>query len=756
MKTTMGYRERYIMSRDSGFSSKYSDYSLGTGKRKASSFSPIDKPMTLPRSTRTLSRKSLYSPKVYHVSPRKNVDILKISRQSTESMNLLPMTPESRHSFDSLDSWRLSPREQVDRLRENLKFPSKFRIYTKPSSRSSELTRSTLSSPKKYISSPSYRRLTLPDSGLPRSQRASTESVLSGSRSPSSSVAGEQKEKEGEQKLLGHEAAASNIDRFNKPLHTTGQTTFGFKGFPDNNMLQPKQPLRHQPSADLTSDVNRYFRKDSPPEWHPPPNQPPPRMPSPPPQPQKEPDWLQEKRNTPPQEALHQTISPRYKDEPQSYRKHPIIRDPHGELTSADKRKKLDEIYIAEEDLAMARQRKEREKLDKIKEQQKIRELQDSYKPWGRPGGGAPNRIREMQEDFNPFGQPGSGAPLGDNRKMKFTEHQLHKSPEPKYHVPQGAYKLRAYSAMKYADEDRGMDYMVRNSMEQRNSMPERREAFGRAATMPMVRTSYSDSYRPRTDILREQEREISELRRDINQLERHPDYHHEHDRRHDDYREPGKMADRNNNINEMLHDQAKQMRHLEHEIERLKEPHLLKPAGKPTWPLIDTDMKLRAQDDMAYRRDDRPMYDNPRAQSDERFLEDFEPQTDRAGYRRHNRDNEIFGQSVQKVPEYLNVSPRRHPVGKLYNKDSTYTTDFDVPFGKHGSRNLGNPNKDPMEPFNPFGLEGGGAPMVDASGQRKTRIAGSMGVLGRELSYSARARKAHKRDLLHKLEVHC
>lgn len=56
-------------------------------------------------------------------------------------------------------------------------------------------------------------------------------------------------------------AADSNIDRFNKAYNVTGATTYGFKGFPDNYMMQPKQPLRHQPSADITSDVNRYFRK---------------------------------------------------------------------------------------------------------------------------------------------------------------------------------------------------------------------------------------------------------------------------------------------------------------------------------------------------------------------------------------------------------------------------------------------------------------------------------------------------------------
>jgi hypothetical protein len=39
---------------------------------------------------------------------------------------------------------------------------------------------------------------------------------------------------------------------------------------------------------------------------------------------------------------------------------------------SAEKRKKIDEFYVAEEDLAMARQRKEKEKYDKIEEQRKV------------------------------------------------------------------------------------------------------------------------------------------------------------------------------------------------------------------------------------------------------------------------------------------------------------------------------------------------------------------------------------------------
>ena len=46
----------------------------------------------------------------------------------------------------------------------------------------------------------------------------------------------------------------------------------------------------------------------------------------------------------------------------------------------------------------------------------------------------------------------------------------------------------------------------------------------------------------------------------------------------------------------------------------------------------------------------------------------------------------------------------------------------------------LENPNKDPFEPYAPWGAHGGGAPRADIAGQRKTRIQGSMGVLGREV----------------------
>ena len=40
--------------------------------------------------------------------------------------------------------------------------------------------------------------------------------------------------------------------------------------------------------------------------------------------------------------------------------------------SSAERRKKIDEFYVAKEDLENARQRKEKEKYDKIEEQRKV------------------------------------------------------------------------------------------------------------------------------------------------------------------------------------------------------------------------------------------------------------------------------------------------------------------------------------------------------------------------------------------------
>lgn len=69
-----------------------------------------------------------------------------------------------------------------------------------------------------------------------------------------------------------------------------------------------------------------------------------------------------------------------------------------------------------------------------------------------------------------------------------------------------------------------------------------------------------------------------------------------------------------------------------------------------------------------------------------------------------------------------------------MYNKESTYQKDFDPPVYRRGRRVLENPNKDKFEPYAPWGAHGGGAPRADDAGQRKTRIQGAMGVLGREV----------------------
>ncbi|XP_052805407.1 uncharacterized protein LOC128234864 isoform X18 [Mya arenaria] len=457
-------------------------------------------------------------------------------------------------------------------------------------------------------------------------------------------------------RMVGFGAADSSLKRFNEQATPTFNAGYGFRGFPDNFMMKAKEPLRHQRSADITTDVNRYFRRDSPTEWLPPPNQPPKRMASPPPpakapanyppQQNGNPDWLENKGPAVPVP----TISPRYQED--SYRKGPVIRDPLREMTSAERRRKVEEHYIAEQDLAEARRRKEDAKVEKQKEIQRIKELQDSYRPWGRPGGGAPNRA--------------------DNRKKVFTEHQINRPPSPKYSGP----------AAKFGEGNKDHD-RTRSSMDQmRNGYPERKEALGRAVTMPL-RTSYSDSFTHRN--------------------------------------------------HEMMESQSMQLRKMQDEINRLK-----------------------AQDD-SYMPTERSRFDaNPRAQSGGHFLHEYsEPQTDRIGMR-PNRDRNYFGQSEEKLPDYLNVSPRRrpdrYPVGKFYNTNSTYTHDFDAPVIRRGRQILENHNKEPFEPYAPWGRDGGGAPMADTTGQRRTRIQGSMGSLGRELSDSARAKRAHKHEMLENL----
>ncbi|XP_052258776.1 uncharacterized protein LOC127863352 isoform X34 [Dreissena polymorpha] len=460
---------------------------------------------------------------------------------------------------------------------------------------------------------------------------------------------------------LSWDSAPSNLRRFNEPIQPMQSTTFGFQGYPENNFIHAKRPLKHMPSADITTDVNRYFRRDSPTEFYPPANQaPPPRMQTPPP-PQQDntPDWLQSKEQSGVPPLIQSTLSPRYQDE-SSYRKPPVIRDPLREMTSAEKRKKIEEHYIAEQDRAEARRRKE-------------------------------DAIREKREDIQ---------------------------------------------KAKYGDENRDID-RTRSSMDQiRNGFPEKKEGFGRAATMP-VKTSYSDSFGQRNhDMLRQQEREIEDLRRNLDQLES--------ERRFSTNRDTARSDPQNDKM-EMLENQSLQLRKMQDEINRLK-----------------------AQDDMSFtdRPSDRPRYDvNPRAQSVSQeplcvftakpslvdnpsfvgYLFTIEPQTDRTGMR-INRDAAYFGESEQKLPDYLT---RRRPVGKFYNTNTTYTHDYNAPVVRRGRQTLENHNKEPFEPFAPWGQYGGGAPLTDSTGQRRTRIQGSMGTLGRELSDSARARRAHKHELL-------
>ena len=74
--------------------------------------------------------------------------------------------------------------------------------------------------------------------------------------------------------------------------------------------------------------------------------------------------------------------------------------------------------------------------------------------------------------------------------------------------------------------------------------------------------------------------------------------------------------------------------------------------------------------------------------------------------------------------------------VGKWYSKESIYKKDFDRPEQRHGTKNLKNPNWDHFEPFDPFGAQGGGAPLYDNGGQRNTKIRGTMRYIGREVGF--------------------
>lgn len=167
-----------MLSKDSGFGSKESD------RMSPWSFSPIDKPVTLPLRTRTLSRRSLYSPHVYYLSPRKNVDIMKISRQSSQ---LCPSPLESRQSFNSLDGLRMSPWKQINNRKEKFNYASKFKTLSDSSGRNSGLSRSSYKYQRKPSSLLSLTGPSYLDFDVSRSQRTSTVSVLSGSITPTSS-----------------------------------------------------------------------------------------------------------------------------------------------------------------------------------------------------------------------------------------------------------------------------------------------------------------------------------------------------------------------------------------------------------------------------------------------------------------------------------------------------------------------------------------------------------------------------------------
>ena len=52
-----------------------------------------------------------------------------------------------------------------------------------------------------------------------------------------------------------------DLERFQKPSMPLRAQTFGFQGYPNGFMEQYKPPVRAQASADVTRDVDRYFRR---------------------------------------------------------------------------------------------------------------------------------------------------------------------------------------------------------------------------------------------------------------------------------------------------------------------------------------------------------------------------------------------------------------------------------------------------------------------------------------------------------------
>ena len=57
-----------------------------------------------------------------------------------------------------------------------------------------------------------------------------------------------------------HLDPSQDLDRRQKAQRPLLQQTFAYKGWADNDFSKPKQPLRYTPSADINTDVKRYFR----------------------------------------------------------------------------------------------------------------------------------------------------------------------------------------------------------------------------------------------------------------------------------------------------------------------------------------------------------------------------------------------------------------------------------------------------------------------------------------------------------------
>ena len=58
-----------------------------------------------------------------------------------------------------------------------------------------------------------------------------------------------------------HVDPSQDLERFQKPSMPLRAQTFGFQGYPEGRMEHYKPPIRVQPSADVTRDVDRYFRR---------------------------------------------------------------------------------------------------------------------------------------------------------------------------------------------------------------------------------------------------------------------------------------------------------------------------------------------------------------------------------------------------------------------------------------------------------------------------------------------------------------